>query len=1119
MAFYSSGFPHSSTSHRAPRTHQFGRWMAAGAICTLVSASAWLGFAAGGRASSHVPAPSIPAALMNRASSVSLSAAGNRPQVLADYGKLPLSFEPNRGQTDAQVKFLARGSGYTLFLTQSEAVFSLHQSASRSTSRQAAENKTGDHESELLHRAPPHDMHDAILRVQLTNPNLKATVFGLDQLLGKANYFLGNDPAKWATNVPTYAKLQYSRVFRGIDLVYYGNQGQLEYDFVVSAGADPRQIGLNFRGARGLRIDPHSGDLAMTVGSQEVRFHKPVAYQNDPAAADSASASKRHFIEARYVLGSGNRIAFAVGPYDRTHTLVIDPTLSYSTYLGGASNDYGTAIAIDSSGDAYVTGYTNSTNFPVTPGAFQTRCGGGCADSTVDAFVSKLDPTGSSLIYSTYLGGSNDDYGNGIALDASGDAYIIGQTLSGNFPTTPGAYQTSCGGGGDCSGGDAFITELNPDGSALVYSTFLGGNGLDQGNSIALDASNDAYVTGYTQSTDFPTTPGAFQTTCSCSADSVVFVTEMNSTGSALVYSTYLGGTDTDVGYGIALDSSNNAYLTGYTHSSDFPVTRGAFQTTLEGPVSAFVTKMNSTGSALVYSSYLGGSTSNTTPCEACGVGIKVDSAGDAYVCGLTAEANFPVTPGAYQTTFIGASNGHDAFLTEMNPTGTGLVFSTFLGGDGDTGATALGLDESGNIWLRGNTKSTVFPVTPGAFQTENAGGFDAFLSELNPTGADLLYSTYLGGSGTEYSIATSSLAVDNQTPPNVYMTGYTNSTNFPVTTGAFQTKLAGEYDVYVSKFSPSPNVGLSPTSLSFGYQQDGTTSAPQTITVTNGGNQNLTISNVAVTGTNAGDFPETDNCTTVLPQATCTINVSFTPAIAGGESAGVQLTDNGPGSPQSVALSGTGIGNGPLAVFSPSSLTFPTQLVGTSSAPQTITLSNIGNQALSITQITISSQFSQSNNCGSSVPVGSSCTITVTFNPTKPNTITGTLSVTDNGPGSPQTIALSGTGTYVILSPAVLNFGTVTVGQSSAPQTSTFTNTAKFNLPIKSLSITGTDPSDFSEKNTCGSTVDAGASCTITVTFKPLTTGALSADVSISDGGGGSPQTVALTGTGQAAN
>jgi hypothetical protein len=1019
---------------------------------------------------------------------------------LESYGKLPLSFEPNHGQSDPQVRFLSRGDGYTLFLTSEGATLSLR-------------------EGDASHRRQP-ARTGSVVRMRLVGARPDPAIRGIGELPGKTNYFRGSDPTKWSTNIPTFAKVGYRDVFDGIDLVYYGNHGGLEYDFVVAVGAKPSAIDIAFSGARGMYVDKPSGDLVLKMenGIDEVRFRKPVAYQEETAADPPQDATtngqSQRLIKAGYVVDSRGHVRFQLGPYDHSKTLLIDPTLSYSTYLGGSSNDYGTGIAVDSAGSAYVTGSTNSVNFPITSGSLQATCGGGCSGTAGDAFISKLDPTGSYLVYSTYLGGSGNDQGNGIALDGAGDAYVVGQTFSSDFPTTPGVFQSSCG--GTCVGGDAFVAELNASGSALLYSTYLGGSSNDQGNGIALDASGDAYIVGYSQSTNFPTTLGAYQTTCTCSKAADVIVSELNPSGSALIYSTYLGGTGSDEGYAIALDASNNAYVTGYTHSTNFPTTPGAFLSTIGANEAGFVTALNAAGSALVYSTYLGGSTTNTTPCETCATSIVVDSLGSAYVTGLTAESNFPTTPGAFQTVLKSSSKGHDAFVTKLNPTGTALVFSTYLGGSNDDGAISIALDSAGNVWLKGNTQSSNFPVTPGAFQTVAGGNFDAFVSELDPTGSFLLYSSYLGGSGAEYGGATRMLAVDNQSPPNVYVAGYTNSTNFPIIGGAFQSVSAGSNDAYVSKFAPSPNAGLAPTTLNFGNVSDGTTSAPLSVTLTNTGNENLNVSGVGLTGTNSSDFAQTSACGQLTAGGSCTINVTFTPTIVGTESGEVSVTDDAANSPQLVPLSGTGVGAGPMVVLAPGSLSFSLQVVGTSSVAQVVTLSNVGNAVLNVTSIASSGDFAQVNTCGSTVAAGANCTITVTFNPMSINTRLGNITVTDDASTSPQIVPLTGTGTYFSLSPGSLNFGTVKVGTSSALQVITLTNMDNVTLVIRSVSIAGVSRADYSQTNTCGSRVTKGASCSITVTFTPMATGTRSAQVSITDLAGGSPQTAQLSGTGQ---
>ena len=1018
---------------------------------------------------------------------------------------LPLSFESNVGQTGANVRFLSRGPGYTIFLTPDEAVFSLQSS----NSGKSPSPKSQPTDPALAAR--PKSLSYSVVRMSLSGASPQATVHGLDELPGKTNYFRGNDSSKWHTNVSNYARVRYEDVYPGIDLIYYGNQGQLESDFLLAPGADPNAIAMSFSGARSIRIDATSGDLVVKSGGGEIRLHKPVAYQGNSLTDPHATQ-----VAASYLVHAHNRVTFRLGACDHTRPLVIDPAVSYSTYLGGSAGDYATSIAVDSSGNTYVAGYTGSTNFPVTSGAYQTKCSGAC-DGTLDAFVTKLDSSGSALIYSTYLGGTANDYANGIAMDDSGNAYIVGQTFSSNFPVTTGAYQTACG-GGSCSGGDAFITELNSSGSALIYSTYLGGSSKNQGNAIVLDSANNAYITGWTQSTDFPVSAGAFQTKCTCTNQPDAFVTKLNPHGTALVYSTYLGGKMADVGYAIALSASENVYVAGYTASTNFPVTTGAFQTALNAPTAGFVAEFNTTGTELVYSTYLGGSTTATTNCEACVTGIALDSSGNAVIAGLTAESNFPVTPGAFQTTNNSTSNGHNAFVTELNPTGSAAIFSTYLGGSGDTGANAVAVEPaSGNVWVKGNTKATDFPVTPGCFQPANAGNYDFFLVELNPTGTTELYGTYLGGSGVEYGGATTLMALDTQIPPNVYITGYTASTNFPVTSGAFQTNNAGANDAVITKFTPSPNVGLAPTSLNFGSQIVGTTSASQTVTLTNTGNTNLNAPTITVIGTNSADFKQTNTCSgSIVPQAACTISLTFTPSLFAAESATLNIADNAPTSPQAVPLSGTGIANGPAVTLTPSSLTFPVTLLNVKSASQTITLSNPGTATLDLTSIVPSGDFSETSTCKSTVAVGGSCTITVYFTPTQINTRTGAVTVTDNAPTSPQTASLTGTGTEVKLSVASINFGSVTVGSSSATRKVTLTNEGTTTMTLSPTTITGTDPSDFSQTNDCGASVNAGANCTFDLTFTPLVKGALSATLTLTDTGGGSPQTVTLIGTGK---
>src|SRR5438445_533450 len=630
-----------------------------------------------------------------------------KPQVLAAYGKLPLSFEANQGQTEPQVKFLSRGSGYTLFLTSTEAVLMLTKTDAHAKHRIPGEARLVE----------PEKGAGTVLRMKLLGANPAPAVAGVGELPGKSNYFVGNDPKKWRTNVSTYAKVDYREVYPGVNLVYYGNQRQLEHDFVVSPGADPKVITLAFEGVDGVAIDA-LGDLVLRTVGGEVRLRKPVVYQEQNR--------QRAVIPTRYVLTAEHQVAFEVAAYDATKPLIIDPVLVYSTYLGGSGSDASSGIAVDTQGNAYVTGVTRSSDFPTTTGAFQIASSGG-----EDAFVTKLNPTGSALVYSTFLGGSNDDEGFGIAADAAGNAYVTGVTTSSNFPTTAGAVQSTLGGFGR-----AFVTKLNPTGTALVYSTYLGGTSADDGFGIAADAAGNAYVTGFTQSSNFPTRAGAFQATFGGVEDT--FVTKLDPTGAALVYSTYLGGSGDDDGFGIATDAAGNAYVTGFTDSTNFPTTADAFQTNFGGVEDAFVTKLNPTGAALVYSTYLGGSGDDE------GLWIAVDAAGNAYVTGGTDSINFPTTTGAFQ---IASSGGGDGFVSKFTfgNTSAGANVTVPLGvPPGQVTVTLATVTAAGDTTLTTSDKGPS-PPTPAGFKLGNPPTYYDLATTASFTGPVTVCINYTG--------------------------------------------------------------------------------------------------------------------------------------------------------------------------------------------------------------------------------------------------------------------------------------------------------------------------------------------------------------------------------------
>ena len=609
--------------------------------------------------------------------------------IVDSYGKLPLSFEANQGQTDSRVEFLSRGSGYTLLLTPTEAVLSL-KSAQRKTSEET-DVQTATTDPEDRQTAPP-----AVLRMGLLGANPVPQMLGLDKLPGKSNYFIGNDLENWHTDVPHYARVHYDDVYPGVDLVFYGNQRQLEYDFIVSPGADPAAIRLGFKGADNLSLDG-SGNLTLHMAEGDVLQKAPIVYQEVDGA--------RRAISGSYVLQGEDQVSFQVAAYDASRPLIIDPILSYSTYLGGSLNDDARGIAVDASGNAYVTGTTRSVDFP-TGSPLDGTLGG-----SADAFVTKLNASGSAIVYSTYLGGSGNDGARQIALDPSGNAYVTGSTSSADFPTVS-AFDPTLGGSDD-----AYVTKLNTAGSALVYSTYLGGSGSDGGGDIIVDASGNAFVVGFTNSIDLPTV-NPFQAVYGGGFWDA-FVTKLNATGSALVYSTYLGGSLQELGVAIAIDGSGNAYVTDQTISPDFPL-MNPFQATSGGGFDAYVTKLNAAGSGLVYSTLLGGGGFERV------TDIVVDASGNAYLTGITGSTDFP-TVGSIQA----YGGGGDAFVTKLNTAGSALVYSTYLGGTGQDRGLGIVVGAFGNAFVSGRTRSTDFP-TVSAFQAVFGGGTrDAFVTKL----------------------------------------------------------------------------------------------------------------------------------------------------------------------------------------------------------------------------------------------------------------------------------------------------------------------------------------------------------------------------------------------------
>lgn len=774
---------------------------------------------------------------------------------------LPLVFEPNQGQTAPQVKYLAHGAGYGLFLTADETVLTLR--------RPAAKGQTSP---------------TSVIRMRLDGASSTARVSAIQPLPGKSSYFIGNDPAKWRRDIPQFGRVEYQSVYPGIDLVYYGNQGQLEYDFRVAPGAEPSQIALSFKGASAHIATGNdagnSGDLVLSTANGDVHFHAPHIYQ--PAALESGNTPRKaeKTITGSFRQLADNKIGFTIGNYDHNRELVIDPTLTYSTFLGGSGTEGFVHVAVDSGLNIYLTGATNSTDFPVTDGS--------TLKGTQNVFISKINSlnagTGNSqLVYSIYLGGSGTDTPAGIQVDNNFGIYVAGSTNSTNFPFTANAFQT---GPPVVAGTHGFLSKISASGNPpslvynLTYSTYLAGNGTDNVTGIAIDQTNqNAYVTGDTTSNNpdsngFPANPNGYQIQSNAAAgDPQFFASQINTSASgfqSVLYSTYFGGGNpagaTAVGGGIAVTpaaSGVSMFFTGTTNMLSLPGPAGqpafpllnAQQSCLNEPpnttcttatptsiTDAFVAQinpnipggpLNGSPGGLVYSTYIGGSGTDT------GLAIAVDSTSNAYVVGSTNSNNWTCNGcvAGFQPTYAGVggnTNGYIAKIGNLVGSVYPLSYFTYLGGSGPDSAQAIQVDGNQNAYVAGNTASPNLPLTTDALQSYGGGG-DAFAALISTTLAPTPgpppvppvgdYLTYLGGSNSDQGTG---IALDTYNA--AYVAGNTLSTNFPVTPTAYQPTLnAGSQDAFVSKIglfsrltvtagpnSPLPNPVAAGTQLAF---------------------------------------------------------------------------------------------------------------------------------------------------------------------------------------------------------------------------------------------------------------------------------------------------------------
>jgi len=988
-------------------------------------------------------------------------------RLVSALSKMPASFEPNWGQADPSVKFLSRGPGYALFLMPGEAVLSLLGPRAH-----PLESSSGQ-----AYRA---------LRLEMLNSSLSTKIEGQNLLPHRSNYFLGNRPGQPQVGVSNFSRVRYRSVYPGIDMVFHGDPTQLEFDLDVAPGADVHHVRLRLEGAESIQLDT-SGDLIARVDSAELRLHRPVTYQH--------TSRGDRMVPGKFTLSANQEIGFRVDNYDGSLPLVIDPVLSYSTFFGGTGADQALAVAVDSQGDFYVAGQTASSNFPVAS-AFQSTYGGftdafvakfradgtGLAYSTFlggsfvdvaqaiavdsqgnayvtgfttstdfptknplqatlngsfgqDVFITKLSPDGSSLVFSTYLGGSGLDTAAAIALDSQNEVVLAGTTKSTDFPLVN-ALETSLH--GTSGNSDAFVAKIKADGSALVFSTYLGGAGVDGATGVAVDSQGNIVVSGGTNSTDFPTQNalqpnfGGGTTTDMISADA--FLTKLKGDGSAILFSTYWGGSNSDQGAYLSLDSSDNIFLVGETNSADFPTSN---QTKPPGAaITGFVTKFPPDGSSVLFSTIFGGTGTDFI------YGSAVDPAGNICISGNTSSVDFPLA-NPLQTTYGGGST--DGFVSELSSNGSMLLFSTYLGGGNTDGFYRMAADGNG-IYVVGSTSSADFP-TAGVQVNGFMGSTDGVVVKINSASSASFSPSSLtfgiqsvGTTSAPQTVTLTNTGSATLSVEGISITG-ANAGDFAQTNTCGSSVAAGDTCGVEVTFKPtgsgprktSISVGdsagtgtqtivltgvgaalnVSPGTVPFGNQNVGTASAPQGVTLTNQGSATIHLWQIAISGTNAGDFSQTTTCGGILGAGlSCTVSVTFRPSATGARTASVLFSNDGGGSPQAVSLTGTGTAAASLTL-STSALFFSAQFLGEESAAQSVELTNSGNVSLTLGRIMVagsSQEFLETNGCHSVLAPAARCTVKVVFRPLRPGRRAAKLMLPHNGVG-PGSIALSGVG------------------------------------------------------------------------------------------------------------
>jgi hypothetical protein len=909
-------------------------------------------------------------------------------------------------------------------------------------------------------------------------------------LTGHANYFLGNDSARWVRNVPLSSMIEYKELYPGISLSFYGNGQELEHDFRIAPGADPSCIVLRFDGST--RIDQASdGSLEIHTANGALTLKEPIAYQQTDRGHTP--------VDARFLRSSDGSIRFQVGAYDHSRPLVIDPVIVFASYLGGTGTDLATAITTDASGDVLVTGSTTSADFP-TKNALQSSLG----TNGQSVFVTKLDPTGQTLIYSTYLGGSSQALGSAsatggaIAVDANGSAIIAGLTSSANFPVAGAGTSLSCQINDNCF----FLASLSSDGSKLNYSGTVGGEqgfytfGTDV--NLAVDATGNAYLAGTTDDSNFQITAGTLATSATGYPYNETFALKVDPTGK-LLYSTVIPGTDTNstdllqpytndfVPTGIAVDTQGDVTIAGTT-GLGLPTTSGVvgpqFPNTyvnVENPSAGFVLQLNPTASAINFASYLPGTDY--------GFGLAVDKGGDFYVTGGTQQTNLPVSPNAYQKAPGANSDGQTegAYVIVLNPQATAVVGATYLGADavGGYGMRAIALDSHNNIFVGGYAESQNFPLQdPFVTEYEYTGSTaDMVLAEMSPDLSTLKFGSFFSATSGDFAGSDfAGLAID--TSNNLVVAGTTLSQDFPTTSGSFEPRLPtpsnpniGLHHGFVAKFNmstPAPAICFSSLSVSFGYV-NANSSASQTVNVTNCGNAPLTISSITPSDPTV---VATQSCGTIAAGASCPVNLTFTPVSSNRTSGSITFTDNAQTIPQAVAFNGQGVAS-EIAAY-PNPVSFGHYIVGTAAVSASIEIQNQGKGALDINKVSITGAgFSIVNNaCTHSVPSRGICFIELSFAPASADAQSGSLTISSDDPVNPQfTVPLAGTGDSAYGLPSITSIGAGTLPINSGSQTVQITGSNFY--PQSVVQVSGVAQATTFESNTALTATIAASSLT----------------------------------------